>query len=102
MKLEDRKRDEGDKQVKKEMFIFLFVSMLLLTGCRFGSHDTWQEAIYDNGKQVDNILHKEEVEGYTVVLYEFTPERNDDELQKNLKTVGISFLSGSNEEGWLV
>lgn len=74
--------------------------MMLLTGCRYGDHDTWQEAIYDNVKQVDNILHKEEVEGYTVVLYEFTPERGNEELPKNLKTIGISFLSGSNDEGW--
>jgi hypothetical protein len=68
--------------VKKEMFIFLIVFMVLLTGCRFGAHDTWQEAIYDNVKQVGNILHKEEVDGYTVVLYEFTPKRGDEELPK--------------------
>ncbi|MBY6037145.1 hypothetical protein KUV80_10785 [Fictibacillus nanhaiensis] len=87
--------------MKKEMFIFLFVFMTLMTGCRFGTHDTWQEAVYDNVKQVDKILHKEEVDGYTVVLYEFTPERGHEELPKNLKTIGLSFLSGSNKEGWI-
>jgi hypothetical protein len=80
--------------------VMLLISITLLTGCDYGEHDTWQEAIYENENQVHNILLKEEIEGYTVVVYEFTPESNADDLPKNLQTIGISFLSGSNKEGW--
>ncbi|UOR13715.1 hypothetical protein [Halobacillus amylolyticus] len=85
--------------------LIVIVSLVLITwglvsDFELGKYDDFQEAI-EKGipYEVNTVLHSEEHEGVTIIMYIIEPDK--DELpNENYEALAVAFFKGNNEEGW--
>jgi hypothetical protein len=77
--------------------IILFLS-LVFTGC--STYNSLEKALEDNVPNVQEIIHTEKADNYTVVLFKTKPDKKDALPVHNFTTIAVAYLKGNNQQGW--